>query len=46
VFSIYLLFMVVVMARYSGVVFNFLRGKKEVEGKISSYTRHDEGSIT
>jgi TRAP-type C4-dicarboxylate transport system permease small subunit len=46
VFSIYLLFMVVVMARYSGVFLNFLRGKKEVEGKISSYVRHDEGSVT
>jgi TRAP-type C4-dicarboxylate transport system permease small subunit len=46
VFSIYLLFMVVVMARYSGVVLNFLRGKKEVEGRISSYARHDEGSVT
>ena len=31
VFSIYLLFMVVVMARYSGVHLNFLRGKEEVE---------------
>jgi hypothetical protein len=46
VFSIYLLFMVVVMARYSGVILNFLRGKKEVEGKISSYASHDEGNVT
>ena len=45
VFSIYLLFMVVVMARYSGVVLNFLRGKEEVEGKISAYVHHDEGSV-
>ncbi len=46
VFSIYLLFMVVVMARYSGVFLNFLRGKDGVEGKISSYAHHDEGSVT
>ncbi len=45
VFSIYLLFMLVVMVRYSGVVLNFLRGKEEVEGKISAYAHHDEGSV-
>ena len=45
VFSIYLLFMLVVMARYSGVVLNFLRGKEEVEGRISAYVHHDEGSV-
>jgi C4-dicarboxylate transporter DctQ subunit len=46
VFSIYLLFMLVVILRYSGVLLNFLRGREEVEGKISAYTRHEEGSIT
>lgn len=46
VFSIYLLFMIVIMVRYGHILLNFLRGKEEVEGKISSYTRHDEGSIT
>ena len=46
VFSIYLLFMLVVIVRYSGVVLNFLRGREEAEGKVSAYTRHDEGSIT
>lgn len=46
VFSIYLLFMLVVILRYSGVLLNFLRGREEVEGKVSAYTRHDEGSIT
>ncbi|MDP1701289.1 MAG: TRAP transporter small permease subunit [Aestuariivirga sp.] len=45
VFSIYLLFMVVVVVRYSGVLLNFVRGKEEVEGKITSYVRHDEGSV-
>ena len=37
--------MLVVMARYSGVVLNFLRGKEEVEGRISAYVHHDEGSV-
>ncbi|MEQ1521594.1 MAG: hypothetical protein ABL936_10040, partial [Aestuariivirga sp.] len=45
VFSIYLLFMLVVIVRYSGVVLNFLRGRAEVEGKISAYADHDEGSV-
>ena len=38
--------MLVVILRYSGVLLNFLRGREEVEGKVSAYTRHDEGSIT
>ena len=46
VFSIYLLFMLVVILRYSGVLVNLLRGREEVGGKVSAYTRHDEGSIT
>lgn len=46
VFSIYLLFMLVVILRYSGVLLNFLRGREEVEGKVSAYSRHEEGSIT
>ena len=45
VFSIYLLFMVVVMARYGGVLYRFLKGEPEVEGKVTSYTRHDEGNV-
>jgi TRAP-type C4-dicarboxylate transport system permease small subunit len=46
VFSIYLLFMVVVMARYGHVIYRFLKGEPEVEGKVTSYIHHDEGSIT
>jgi TRAP-type C4-dicarboxylate transport system permease small subunit len=46
IFSIYILFMIVVIARYGGVIWRFLRGAEEVEGKITSYARHDEGSIT
>lgn len=46
VFSIYILFMIVVIARYGGAIWRFLRGAEEVEGKITSYARHDEGSIT
>ena len=46
IFSIYLLFMLVVMLRYCGVIGRFLLGRPEVEGKITSYAHHDEGSIT
>lgn len=46
VFSIYLLFMAVIMARYASVLWRFLKGEPEVEGKVTSYVRHDEGSIT
>ena len=45
VFGIYLVFMVVIMARYGFILLNFLRGKEEVEGPIISYARIDEGSI-
>ncbi len=45
VFSIYLLFMIVIIARYGHILTNFLRGKEEVEGPIVSYARIDEGSI-
>jgi TRAP-type C4-dicarboxylate transport system permease small subunit len=46
VFSIYLLFMVVVMFRYGNIILKFLRGVPDVEGKITSYERHDEGAVT
>ncbi len=45
VFSIYLLFMIVIIARYGKVIWNFLRGVDDVQGTILSYDRHDEGSI-
>jgi TRAP-type C4-dicarboxylate transport system permease small subunit len=45
VFSIYILFMIAIMARYAYVLINFVRGKEEVQGTISSYTHHDEGSV-
>lgn len=45
VFSIYILFMIAVMARYAYVLINFLRGKEDAQGSISSYTHHDEGSV-
>jgi TRAP-type C4-dicarboxylate transport system permease small subunit len=45
VFGIYLVFMLVIVARYGYILLNFLRGKEEVEGPIVSYSRHDEGSI-
>ncbi len=45
VFGIYLVFMLVIMARYGYILLNFLRGKEEVEGPIISYSRIDEGSI-
>jgi TRAP-type C4-dicarboxylate transport system permease small subunit len=45
VFGIYLLFMIVIMARYGYALWNFITGKEEVEGTISSYSRHTEGSI-
>jgi C4-dicarboxylate transporter, DctQ subunit len=46
VFSIYLLFMIVIIARYGNVLLRFLRGKQDVEGKVTAYVHHDEGSIT
>ncbi len=45
VFSIYLLFMAVVIFRYGNIILKFLRGAPDVEGKITSYERHDEGSV-
>ena len=45
VFGIYLVFMLVIMARYGYILLNFLRGKEEVEGPIISYSRIDEGSV-
>jgi TRAP-type C4-dicarboxylate transport system permease small subunit len=45
VFSIYLLFMIVIMARYGHVLWNFATGKPDVQGSITSYARHDEGTI-
>jgi TRAP-type C4-dicarboxylate transport system permease small subunit len=45
VFGIYVVFMVMIIARYLYILFNFLRGKDEVEGPIVSYSRVDEGSI-
>jgi TRAP-type C4-dicarboxylate transport system permease small subunit len=45
VFGIYLVFMIVIMARYGKILLNFLRGKDEVEGPITSYSRGDEGAI-
>lgn len=46
VFSIYLLFMIVIIARYGNVLLRFLRGVPDVEGKVTSYQHHDEGSVT
>ena len=46
VFSIYLLFMIVIIARYGNVLVRFLRGVPDVEGKVTSYQHHDEGSVT
>ncbi|WP_373504742.1 TRAP transporter small permease [Aestuariivirga sp.] len=46
VFSIYLLFMLAIMARYGQLLFRFLAGRPDVEGKVTAYERHDEGSIT
>jgi TRAP-type C4-dicarboxylate transport system permease small subunit len=45
VFGIYLVFMLVIMARYGYILVNYLRGKADVEGPITSYARIDEGSI-
>ncbi len=45
IFGVYLIFMAVIMARYGYILWNFLRGKEEVEGPIVSYARIDEGSI-
>lgn len=45
VFGIYLVFMLVILARYGNILLNFLRGRDEVEGPIISYARIDEGSI-
>lgn len=45
IFGIYLLFMLAIMARYSVILVNFLRGKEQLEGPVISYSRHDEGAI-
>jgi TRAP-type C4-dicarboxylate transport system permease small subunit len=45
VFGIYLVFMLVVIARYGYILVKFIQGKEEVEGPITSYSRIDEGSI-
>lgn len=45
VFGIYLMFMVVIIARYGVILMNFVRGKEDVEGPIVSYSRIDEGGI-
>jgi TRAP-type C4-dicarboxylate transport system permease small subunit len=45
VFGIYLVFMLVIIGRYGYILLNFVRGKKELEGPIVSYSRIDEGSI-
>ncbi len=45
IFSIYLVFMLAIIARYAYILLNFLRGKEQVEGPIVSYSRSDEGSI-
>jgi TRAP-type C4-dicarboxylate transport system permease small subunit len=45
VFAIYLVFMLVIIARYGYILLNFLRGKADVEGPIINYSRIDEGSI-
>ena len=46
VFSIYLLFMIVIVVRYGNVLRRFLLGIPDVEGKVTAYERHDEGAIT
>jgi TRAP-type C4-dicarboxylate transport system permease small subunit len=46
IFGIYLVFMVVIIARYGKILMNFLRGNEEVEGPIITYSRNDEGSIS
>ena len=45
VFAIYLLFMLVIMARYGKVLLNFIRGRDVIEQHDPSHYRHDEGSI-
>jgi TRAP-type C4-dicarboxylate transport system permease small subunit len=45
VFGVYLLFMLAIMARYGWLLWNFLRGREEVQGSIATYARHDEGAI-
>ncbi len=45
VFSIYLLFMIVIMARYGRVLVNFILGKEKVDEHDPAHYRHDEGSI-
>jgi C4-dicarboxylate transporter DctQ subunit len=37
VFSIYMVFMVMVILRYSGMLIDFVRGKEDIEGPITSY---------
>ena len=45
VFSVYVLFMIAIMLRYASEVTNFIRGKDEPDRTLTSYSRHDEGSI-
>jgi TRAP-type C4-dicarboxylate transport system permease small subunit len=45
VFGIYLLFMLVIMARYGMVLWRFVRGEENVQSTIIAYDRHDEGVI-
>jgi TRAP-type C4-dicarboxylate transport system permease small subunit len=45
VFAIYLVFMLAIMARYAGVLWNFITGKQDLEGQITSYDRIDEGKL-
>lgn len=45
VFGIYLVFMVVIIARYGYILLNFLRGNADVEGPIVNYSRIDEGKV-
>lgn len=44
VFSVYMIFMTVIMIRYARVLIDFLRGKSEIEGKITSYDLIDAES--
>jgi TRAP-type C4-dicarboxylate transport system permease small subunit len=37
VFSVYMIFMTVIMIRYGRILFDFLRGKSDLEGPITSY---------
>jgi TRAP-type C4-dicarboxylate transport system permease small subunit len=44
VFAIYLVFMIVIMARYGKVLWRFSRGDERIEESITSYARADEGT--